>query len=75
MEETLSQNRTETDFESQLKDEPDADIVSRWVAKEYGESSPEYYEAYSQELLRSKQLKKKAAEEKAKLESKEIQQN
>ena len=51
-----------TSDDPELKDEPDLDAntVSRWVAKEYGESSREYYEAYSQELLRSKQLKRTA---------------
>lgn len=69
VDENIPQNRRgkntydDASVEPELKDEPglDAKIVSRWVAREYGESSQEYYEAYSQELLRSKQLKKKAA--------------
>ena len=38
----------------EIKNDPilDAVIVSDWMAKEYGETSPEYYEAYSKEILR-----------------------
>ena len=36
----------------------DPEIVSKWMAKEYGETSQEYYEAYSQEILRSKKTQK-----------------
>jgi len=36
----------------------DAKIVSAWVAMGYGNSDPDYYEAYSEKLLNSKRLGK-----------------
>ena len=41
-------------YQLELSGEPtlDAAIVSRWVAKSYGETSRAYHEAYNRELFR-----------------------
>ena len=45
-------------YELELSGEPtlDAAIVSRWVAKSYGETTQAYYEAYNREIYRQMRL-------------------
>ena len=45
-------------YQFKLSGEPilDAAIVSRWIAKSYGETSQAYHEAYSLELFRQTRI-------------------
>ena len=53
---SLTEEHSETEPHPTLSLDPE--IVSKWMAKQYGETSQEYYEAYSQEILRSKKAQK-----------------